>query len=79
MSFKCCPCCDGLAKSDHFGHGGAVHVDQHDVPCHLHDDDDLKSKIEALCKTSSGKVWATNIDIDGFVLVKDIRALLEED
>ena len=79
MSFKCCPCCDGLAKSDHVGHGGSVWPNEHDSQCHLHDvDPDLKAKIEDLCHVRSGKVWATNIDEAGFVLVKDILALLEE-
>lgn len=80
MSFKCCPCCAGVALTDHVAYGGFIEVDDHDSPCTIHDEEeeaDLRSKIEELCKPTSGKVWSTRLDEDGFVFVKDIRAVLE--
>lgn len=32
-SYSCCKCCEGIAKSDHVGHGGTVEKDRHDLPC----------------------------------------------
>ena len=31
--YRCCACCEGIAKDDHIGHGGTVEKDGHDAAC----------------------------------------------
>ena len=40
LGYRCCACCEDIAKDDHVEHGGTVERDGHDLSCVTCGDED---------------------------------------